>query len=91
MAVFEFKAKRKNGEIFPTEHTVSLIKKDDGTPLGIVSVVRDISRRKNAEKEIRMHHEKLEQLVKERTKSLEHEIEERKKIRKIKYYRRRAQ
>jgi len=49
-ANFEFKLKRKNGEVFPTEHTVSLLKSDAGEAIGIVSVVRDISERKQMEK-----------------------------------------
>lgn len=49
-ARFEFEAKRKNGEIFPTEHTVSLLTNENNKPLGIVSVVRDITERKLAEK-----------------------------------------
>jgi len=48
-ANFEFEAKRKNGQIFPTEHTVTLLKDPTGTSVGIVSVVRDISERKRAE------------------------------------------
>ncbi len=52
-AEFEFQARRKNGEVFPTEHTVSLLKDDEGTPIGMVSVVRDITERKRAEKALR--------------------------------------
>ncbi len=48
-AEFEFTARRKNGEIFPTEHTVSLLKDDSDRTVGIVSVIRDISQRKKAE------------------------------------------
>ncbi|WP_186441583.1 PAS domain S-box protein [Desulfamplus magnetovallimortis] len=48
-AEFEFRAKRKNGEIFQSEHTVSMLKDEAGNPLGIVSVIRDISKRKQAE------------------------------------------
>ncbi len=51
-ADFEFELKRKDGEIFPSEHTVSLLRDEDGNPLGIVSVVRDITERKRAEEEI---------------------------------------
>ncbi|MFC1505074.1 PAS domain S-box protein [Thermodesulfobacteriota bacterium] len=47
---FEFEAKRKDGQIFPTEHTVSLLKNDQGQALGVLSVLRDISERKQAEK-----------------------------------------
>ncbi len=51
-AEFEFLAKRKNGEVFPTEHTVTQLKDEGGAVLGIVSVVRDISERKKSEKEM---------------------------------------
>ena len=50
-ANFEFEAKRKNGEIFPTKHTDSLLKNKQGEPLGIVSVVRDITGQKREEEE----------------------------------------
>ena len=69
-ASFEFEAKRKNGEIFPTEHAVSLLKNDMGESLGIVSVVRDISERKRAEEELKQYREHLEELVDERTAEL---------------------
>lgn len=59
-AEFEFKAKRKNGEIFPTEHTVSLLKDEVGNSIGIVSVVRDISERKKAETALRKTLDELE-------------------------------
>ena len=49
-AEFEFRAKRKTGEIFPSEHTVSLLQDESGQPIGIVSVVRDITERKQIEK-----------------------------------------
>jgi len=52
-AVFEFHAKRREGKIFPTEHSVSLLTGDDGGPIGIVSVVRDITDRKLAEEALR--------------------------------------
>lgn len=70
VANFEFVAKRKNGEVFPTEHTVSPLKYSDGTLKGIVSVVRDISRRKQAEEEIIKHRDHLEEMVQERTREL---------------------
>jgi len=52
VAHFEFEAKRKNGEIFPTEHYVSILKSPDGTTLGIVSVVIDITERKESEERV---------------------------------------
>lgn len=51
-AIFEFEMKRKNGEIFPTEHSVSLLHRDDGEPFGIVSVLRDISERRQYEESL---------------------------------------
>ena len=62
-AKFEFELKRKNGEIFPTEHTVSLLKNDEEEPIGIVSVVRDISERKQAEEELRESEEQYRTLT----------------------------
>jgi len=48
----EFKMKRKNGEIFLTEHSVVPLKDDKGKRVGWVSVVRDITERKQAEEEL---------------------------------------
>ena len=59
-AHFEFEAKRKNGEVFPTEHTVTLLKNKDGKPFGIVSVVRDMIERKQAELELQRARDQLE-------------------------------
>lgn len=74
-ANFEFVAKRKNGEVFPTEHTVSLLKDSKGNPLGIVSVVRDISERKKSEEELSAYRNQLEEMVTERTNEL-HEVQD---------------
>ncbi len=65
VANFEFETKRKNGEIFPTEHTVSLLKDYQGEPLGIVSVVRDITERKQAEEQIKASLKEKEVLLRE--------------------------
>ena len=48
-STFEYKLKRKNGEIFPSEHVLSILKDDAGNFTGIVSILRDISERKKAE------------------------------------------
>lgn len=58
-AHFEHVMRRKNGNTFPVEHTLSLITNDDGAPLGIVNVVRDISKRKKAELELKRSEEKF--------------------------------
>jgi PAS domain S-box-containing protein len=69
-ASFEFEAKRKNGEVFPTEHTVTLLKNDVGESVGIVSVVRDVTERRRAERELNQYREHLEELVEKRTAEL---------------------
>ena len=61
-ACFDFEAKRKSGELFPTEHAVSLLKDDSGNQLGIVSVVRDITERKKVEEALRYSEEELHYL-----------------------------
>lgn len=61
-AQFEFQARRKNGEVFPTEHAVSLLKDDTGEPLGIVSVVRDITERRRSQVALAESEEKFRQI-----------------------------
>ncbi len=62
-AIFEFRSRRKNGDVFPTEHTVSLLKNDQGKPLGIVSVVRDNTERKQAEEARRKSEEQFIKVI----------------------------
>lgn len=47
--VFERLFRKKNGEIFPVEINVELVRDDSGIPLHIQSVVRDITNRKQDE------------------------------------------
>ena len=49
----DFQMRRKDGTIFPTEHTVVPLKTEEGARIGWVSVVRDISKRKAAEEALR--------------------------------------
>ena len=50
-AHFEFEAKRRDGEVFPTEHSVALLRDAAGEEMGLVSIVRDITERRRAEDE----------------------------------------
>jgi two-component system sensor histidine kinase NreB len=50
---FEFRLKRKNGEPFPTEHTVMPIRNEAGRLVNWVSNINDISERKQTEAELR--------------------------------------
>lgn len=54
----EFEMKRADETTFPTEHMISFVHRDeDGEPTHSVSVVRDISKRKRAERQLRKSEE----------------------------------
>lgn len=81
--VYEAIAYRKDGTEFPVEVSFSSFK--DGDKVYITGIFRDITKRKEAEEELRRHQQELEELVKERTiaiaeknEQLLKEIEERK-------------
>lgn len=57
--IYERKFRRKNGQVFPVEINVKLVQDNDGNPLHIQSVVRDISRRKQAEEALKNANEQL--------------------------------
>ena len=67
----DFEMKRKDGENFPTEQSVIPLKDDKGRPTGWISVVRDISKRKEVEEALRRSRDELELRVEERTADLE--------------------
>jgi PAS domain S-box-containing protein len=49
----EYPIKKKDGTIFPMEMAISLLTNDKGKPTGIMGVGRDITKRKQAEQELR--------------------------------------
>jgi two-component system cell cycle sensor histidine kinase/response regulator CckA len=53
--------KRKNGESFSTEHNMAPLEDDQGKRIGWVSVVRDITERKRAQKKMADLQEQLRQ------------------------------
>lgn len=61
LSQFEFRMRRKNGTVFPTEHSVIPLDNADDKRIGWVSVVKDITERKQAEKEM-LKSQKLESL-----------------------------
>jgi len=62
---------RKDGALVPTEQSLSAIRDPDGTVRGFVGVIRDITERKRAQKELEEYRDHLEQMVLERTRQLE--------------------
>lgn len=59
---FEFAMRRKDGTVFPTENSISRITDDNGTVLGSVFAMRDISRRKRAEQVLMESEEKFRRI-----------------------------
>ncbi|NOY50556.1 MAG: PAS domain S-box protein [Chlorobi bacterium] len=73
---FELTFVRKNGERFPVTVSPSKVTDNKGGTISYFATVKDITRRKQTEEELKKYREKLEQLVKERTKELELKNEE---------------
>jgi len=68
---FDYEIMRKDGGKRQIEVSASLIMDDDDQPIGFRSIVRDITERKNAERELRKARDELENRVKERTRELD--------------------
>ncbi len=62
---------KKNGDRFYAELSLSLLYKEDGSPKGVIGIAKDISERKKIEKELADYRLHLENIVSERTRSLE--------------------
>ncbi|MBF0111380.1 MAG: response regulator [Desulfamplus sp.] len=70
--LFEYRLKRKDGTIFPSEHSVAFLKTDGHKLIGIVSVVRDLTEKKEAEDKL-IESEKLKAIL-EITGTVCHEL-----------------
>jgi PAS domain S-box-containing protein len=68
--LFEKEYFRKDGSVFPISIRVWLIRDEKWNPAGMWGIVRDITRSKQLENELRSHSEHLERLVEERTRKL---------------------
>ncbi|HDP79840.1 MAG TPA: PAS domain S-box protein, partial [Spirochaetes bacterium] len=66
----EFIVKSRAGGEKYVEFTAAMIRDEGGNPIGGVLALRDISRRKAAEKELKKHRDHLEEMVRERTLEL---------------------
>ncbi len=83
--LFETRRLTKDGRALDVQLSSTLYKSADGRPAGNIVILRDISAQKQAEKELQMYHDHLEELVAARTVELEQanlkleqQIEERK-------------
>ncbi|HYA42919.1 MAG TPA: PAS domain S-box protein [Syntrophobacteraceae bacterium] len=66
----EWELKKKDGTVFPVEGTFTAIKRPEGAMTGHVGIIRDITARKKAEKQLREYREHLEEMVYARTREL---------------------
>jgi PAS domain S-box-containing protein len=77
----------KDGRTFPIWLSTALVKDEQGMPIAMVGIIRDITERKQAEEMMTRHREQLVKLVEERTaeltrtnEKLRKEIEDREKM-----------
>ncbi|MEQ9308914.1 MAG: PAS domain S-box protein [Balneolaceae bacterium] len=56
----EFQMKKKSGEIIDTDHTVTIVKDVDGNEFVVVSVIRNVTERKKAERELKERNQFIE-------------------------------
>ncbi|MGA2025991.1 MAG: PAS domain S-box protein [Syntrophobacteraceae bacterium] len=66
----EWELTKKDGTVFPVEGTFSVIARPEGAIGGHAGIIRDITERKKADKELREYREHLEEMVYERTREL---------------------
>jgi len=69
--ITEWEFERKDNSIIPVEESLSAIRDLDGTLLGFVAIIRDITERKQTQKKLEEYSDHLEDLVIERTRELE--------------------
>ncbi|MBN1283618.1 MAG: PAS domain S-box protein [Proteobacteria bacterium] len=62
---------RRDGTPFPAFMHNSMLRADDGTPIGMIATMRDVSDQKEAEEKLKQYSERLEQMVEERTRELD--------------------
>jgi PAS domain S-box-containing protein len=67
----EWQLMRKDGTLFPVEGSYSVIRAFDGSIKGYVAILRDITKRKKAEEDLKTYRNHLEEMVNERTRDLE--------------------
>lgn len=71
--IYEKEFRRKNGEIFPVEVRLILLKDIHDNPMGIWAIVRDITERKITEKALTAYQKRLQSLASELVKTEDRE------------------
>jgi len=66
----EVRQQRKDGVWLDIHSSITMIRDDEGRPIGAVSVNRDITERKRVQERLREHAESLERAVERRTQAL---------------------
>ena len=54
---------KKNGEVFPSYEKISVVKNKKGNPIGIVSIIDEITQRKRLEQALKESEERYRTLV----------------------------
>ncbi len=67
----EWELIHKDGKIIPVEGVISSMRSRDGSIVGYVAILRDITRRKRADEELKKYRDHLESMVLDRTRELE--------------------
>jgi PAS domain S-box-containing protein len=62
---------KKDGHEYPAELSASVLKDASGNPVGFVSVVRDVTERKQMQEKLEEYSQQLEKMVEHRTKQFE--------------------
>lgn len=75
----EFTNRRKNGEEYVEIANVAPVRQPDGSVTHYLAVKEDVTEKKRIGRELDRHRHHLEELVKERTRQLQAEIEERRR------------
>ena len=81
--LLSYRIRKKSGEYIWFESVNQIIKDDKGNVIHSVSSSRNITKRKQAEEELKEHREHLEELVKERTSELEEKNKELERFNKL--------
>ncbi len=60
----------KDGRVFPVWISTSMVKNEQGKPIAMVGIIRDVTEQKQAEGILKRHREQLMKLVEDRTREL---------------------